>query len=147
MGPRPQCYIPKLKVIGPLVLQKKIFVGFLPYMGMAAILVMWPRCPQTNFCSPDPWRLHLKSGFDWPCGFGEDLWKWWTDDGQQTDDGECLYCKLINEPKGSGELNTYRKTGNFRVVQFSRNFAVCINPRKLKSAKYFHTVEKLVSRN
>ena len=31
----------------------------------------------------------------------------------------------------------YRKTGNFRVVQFSRNFAVSINPRKLKSAKYF----------
>ena len=26
--------------IGPLVLEKKIFEGFLPYMGMAAILVM-----------------------------------------------------------------------------------------------------------
>ena len=24
------------------VLEKKIFEGFLPYMGMAAILVMWP---------------------------------------------------------------------------------------------------------
>ena len=31
----------------------------------------------------------------------------------------------------------YRKTGNFRVIQFSRNFAVSINPWKLKSAKYF----------
>ena len=26
--------------IGPVVLEKKIFEGFLPYMGMAAILVM-----------------------------------------------------------------------------------------------------------
>ena len=26
--------------IGPPVLEKKIFEGFLPYMGMAAILVM-----------------------------------------------------------------------------------------------------------
>ena len=41
----------------------------------------------------------------------------------------------------------YRKTGNFRVVQFSRNFAVSISPRKLKSAKYFPIFEKLVLRN
>ena len=34
MGPRPQCYIPSHKVIGPLVLEKKVFEGFLPYMGM-----------------------------------------------------------------------------------------------------------------
>ena len=44
-------------------------------------------------------------------------------------------------------LPRYRKTGNFRVVQFSRNFAVSINQRKLKSAKYFPVLEKLVSRN
>ena len=31
----------------------------------------------------------------------------------------------------------YRKMGNFRVVQFSRYFAVSREPRKLKSAKYF----------
>ena len=37
-APSPQCYIPSPKVIGPLVLVK-IFKGFLPYMGMAAILV------------------------------------------------------------------------------------------------------------
>ena len=30
----------KPKVIGPLVLEKKIFEGFLPYMGVAAILDM-----------------------------------------------------------------------------------------------------------
>ena len=27
-------------------------------------------------------------------------------DGQQTDDGACLYYKLTNEPKGSGGLKT-----------------------------------------
>ena len=35
----PQCYIPSLKVISLLVLEK-IFKGFLPYMGVVAILVM-----------------------------------------------------------------------------------------------------------
>ena len=49
----------------------------------------------------------MKFGFDkWPSGFGEeDLGKWWTTDGRRlTDDGPWLYYKLINEPKGSGEL-------------------------------------------
>ena len=39
MGLSPQCYIPSHKVTGPLVLEK-IFEGFLPYMGVVAILVM-----------------------------------------------------------------------------------------------------------
>ena len=30
----------KVREIGPPVLEKKIFEGFLPYMGVAAILVM-----------------------------------------------------------------------------------------------------------
>ena len=38
--PPPQYYIPSLKVTGLLVLEKKIFKRFLPYMGMAAIFVM-----------------------------------------------------------------------------------------------------------
>ena len=65
--------------------------------------------PRINFCSPIPLRLHMKSGFDTPSGFGEDLWKWWMTDGRRrrrrrTDDGPSLYYKLTNEPKGSGEL-------------------------------------------
>ena len=40
MGWSPQCYIPSFMKIGPPVLEKKIFEGFLPYMGVAAILVM-----------------------------------------------------------------------------------------------------------
>ena len=43
MGPSPQCYIPSHKDIGSLILEKKIFEAFLPYMGVAAILAMWPR--------------------------------------------------------------------------------------------------------
>ena len=40
------CYIPSFVEIGSLVLEKKIFEGFLAYMGVAAILVSWS-CDQT----------------------------------------------------------------------------------------------------
>ena len=36
----PQCYIPSSVAISLLVPEKKIFEGFLPYMGMVAIFVM-----------------------------------------------------------------------------------------------------------
>ena len=36
-----------------------IFEGFLVYMGVAAMLVMWPR-----LSFPYPRRLHIKFGFD-----------------------------------------------------------------------------------
>ena len=39
MGWNPGCYIPSLVEIS-LPVPEKIFEGFLPYMGMAAILVM-----------------------------------------------------------------------------------------------------------
>ena len=48
MGWSPRCYIPSFVEIGPSVPEKKIFKGFLPYMGMAAILVMGSAsCHQT----------------------------------------------------------------------------------------------------
>ena len=56
MGWSPQCYIPSLVEIGPLVPEKKIFEGFLPYMGVAAILVMWPASCSLIFIS-----LYLKT--------------------------------------------------------------------------------------
>ena len=37
--------------IGLPVPEKKIFEGFLPYMG-AAILVMWPGCREQTFFPP-----------------------------------------------------------------------------------------------
>ena len=40
MGWRPRCYIPSFVEIGPLVLEKKIFEWFLPYMGLVAIMVI-----------------------------------------------------------------------------------------------------------
>ena len=42
MGWSPQYYIPSFVEIGPRVPEKKIFEGILPYMGVAAILVMRP---------------------------------------------------------------------------------------------------------
>ena len=42
--------------IGPAVLEKKIFEGFLPYMGVGAILVMWPATCSQIFIS-----LYLKA--------------------------------------------------------------------------------------
>ena len=39
MGWSPRCYIPSFMEISTLVLEKKIFERFLPYKGVAAILV------------------------------------------------------------------------------------------------------------
>ena len=36
----PQCFMPSFVEIGPVVPEKKNFEGFLPYMGVVAILVM-----------------------------------------------------------------------------------------------------------
>ena len=48
MGWSPQCYIPSFVEVGLSVPEKKIFKGFLPHVGMAAILVMGPAsCHQT----------------------------------------------------------------------------------------------------
>ena len=56
MGWSPQCYIPSLVKTGLPVMEKKIFEGFLPYMGMAAILVMRPASCNQIFIS-----LYLKA--------------------------------------------------------------------------------------
>ena len=56
MGWSPWCYIPSFVKIGSPVLEKKIFEGFLPYMGLAAILVMWPASCHQIFIS-----LYLKA--------------------------------------------------------------------------------------
>ena len=46
----------------------------------------------TTFCSPDPWRLHMKFGYNWPSSFrGEIVWNCWR---TTMDDGACLYYKL-----------------------------------------------------
>ena len=111
MGPSPQCYIPSHKVIGPLVLEKKIFEGFLPYMGVAAILVMLPKPREQTFVPPSQW------GSIWNLALiGQAVLekKTFENGGQQKDgrmDGRqwaehrsWLFYKLTNEPKSSCEL-------------------------------------------
>ena len=56
MGWSPQCYIPRFVEIRLPVPEKKIFEGFLPYMGVAAILVMEPA-----LCRPIFISLYLKA--------------------------------------------------------------------------------------
>ena len=56
MGRSPRCYIPSFVKIGPPVLEKRIYEGFLPYMCMAAILVMSPASCHQVFIS-----LYLKA--------------------------------------------------------------------------------------
>ena len=52
IGPRPQWYIPSHKVIAPLVIEKNILEESLPYMGVTAILFMWPRPREQTFVLP-----------------------------------------------------------------------------------------------
>ena len=56
VGWSPRCYIPSFAEIGPPVPEKKIFEGFLAYMGVAAILVMCPASCYQIFIS-----LYLKA--------------------------------------------------------------------------------------
>ena len=51
MGWSPRCYIPSFVEIGLSVPEKKIFKGFLPYVGMEAILVMGPASCHQIFIS------------------------------------------------------------------------------------------------
>ena len=100
MGPRPQCYIPSTRSVALWFWRRRFLKGYI-HLGHVT------QTQRTNFRSPIPLRLHMKFGFDWPSGFGEeDLWKWWTDNGR-TDDGSWLYYKLTNEPKDSGELKCH----------------------------------------
>ena len=65
--------MPSFAEIGPPVLEKKIFEGFLPYMGMENFgQVTW--IFYLHICYPFLSMLHIKFGFDWPSGFrGEDV--------------------------------------------------------------------------
>ena len=65
--------MPSFVEIDPPVLEKKIFEGSLPYIGMAAIgHVTW--IIYIHIGSPFLLMLHIKFGFDWSSGFrGEDI--------------------------------------------------------------------------
>ena len=78
-------------------------------MGMAAILVMWPRPREQTFVplthEDSTWNLAST-------GPAVLVKKIFENDGR-TDDGACLYYKLTNEPKGSGELTSKIIPGAF----------------------------------
>ena len=58
--------------IGSLVLEKKIFEGFLPWHGGHLGHVTW--IFYIHICYPFLLMLHIEFGFDWPSGFrGEDV--------------------------------------------------------------------------
>ena len=52
IGSSPRCYIPSYLTIGLLVRDKKIFECFVPYIGMAATLVLWPGPREQTFVPP-----------------------------------------------------------------------------------------------
>ena len=56
IGWSPRCYIQSFVEIGPPVPEKKALEGFLPYMGVVAILVMLPKLCHQIFIS-----LYLKA--------------------------------------------------------------------------------------
>ena len=91
MGPS-QCYIPSHKVIGPLVPEKKIFEGFLPYMGMSAILVMWPRPREQTFVPPSHWGSIWNLALISPAVLEKKIFEKCgrTDDEQTTDHGYTI---------------------------------------------------------
>ena len=69
IGRSPLYYKQNFVEIGPPVLVKKIFEGFLPYMDMAAVLVMGSASYQQIFIS-----MYLKAYIQtlvkmWPSGF------------------------------------------------------------------------------
>ena len=87
----PESPMPSFVEIGPAVPEKKIFEGLLPYMGMAATLVMWPGPLRTNFRSPIPWRLHMKFGFNRPFFWRGRRLKMLTD--RYTDNGLAIWLR------------------------------------------------------
>ena len=71
-----------------------IFEGFLPYMDMVAILVMWPRPrEQTPFIPPSHWGSIWNLALIGPAVLEKIFENAYT-------------IKLTNEPKGSGELKS-----------------------------------------
>ena len=99
MGLSPQCYITSNKVIGPLVLERKIFEVFFYHI--------WAWRPSWS-CYPDPAN---KLSFLHPTEAPYEIWlrlakRFWRRRSLKMVAGRrtCLYYKLIHQPKGSCEL-------------------------------------------
>ena len=101
--------MPSFVKIGPPGREKNIFEGFLPYMGMAAILVITWNI-NTNFGSPFPRRLHIKFALIGQAVSDEKIFekggRWTTTTNGRRLDGYTI--SSPSEPNGSGELNIRR---------------------------------------
>ena len=79
------------------------FLRFSPYMGMTAILVMWPGPFEQTFVPPSHgdsiWNLASTGPVVSEKKMFKECEQW-----QQTDNGAYLYYKLTYEPTGSGDL-------------------------------------------
>ena len=64
MGWRPQCYIPSFVEIGLPVPEKKIFEGFLPYMGRSGHFGHVTSIMSSDFRFLVPESFHTKFGSD-----------------------------------------------------------------------------------
>ena len=71
LGRSPQCYIPKFVKIGPPVLEKKIFEGFLTIYGHGGHLGYVTRIMLTDFHFLVPESFHTKFPLEWPSSFLE----------------------------------------------------------------------------
>ena len=73
-GPRPQCYILRPNVNGLLVTIKEALKLFLPYTGMATILVTGQvsRTILDELLCPHP-KMSMKYEKNWLSGFTEDV--------------------------------------------------------------------------
>ena len=92
MALRPRCYIPSFMQIRPAV-PEKIFKGFLPYVGMAAILVMWPGPHMQTFVPHPmeaPHEILLQSAQWFQRRRGLKMWTHDTQTDRQTDTDNSL---------------------------------------------------------
>ena len=64
--------MPSFKIIGLLILEKKIFKDFTIY-GHGGHLGHVTCTIYIHFLSHFPRRIHMKFGIDWPIGFRDDI--------------------------------------------------------------------------
>ena len=62
----------KAQVQWPFGSREEDFLSVFPIYRHGGHLGHVTQMPRTIFRSPDPWRLHMKFGFKWHSGFGEE---------------------------------------------------------------------------
>ena len=159
---RSQCCIPSPRTTGPLV-PENILKGFLPYMGMAAILVIWHRCGEQTFITPP------NGGCIWNLAW---LALWFlrrrrlkSVNNGHTNDRGYIYYKLTYKPKGSGSgeliykkkirmlsavsitLNGVLKVKHFFYIHPGKMIKKCqnaFNPKKKKKTKQIRVLSAII---